>query len=154
MRAAAVAVAIVALATVTGCSKSPTPGAVSTTTATGKSLPFDGSPSQAVLAEAADLSFPESVAGYRSVRVSNDELDVSFTIAAADLQPFVTGSHLGTLTANKRVINHPSPVWDLNPTGSVQSTVSERHGVQRAIEVVVSDTNPTTDTVRLLVAPS
>jgi hypothetical protein len=138
---------------VAGCSKSPTPGqAKATPTTTTKSLPFDGSPSQAVLAEAAGLNFPASVSGYRSVRITGSELNVSFTIAATDVDPFVSGSHLGALVANKRIILHSSPVWDLNPTGTVQSAVSRRRGIERGVEVVTSATDPTTDTVRLVVA--
>jgi len=135
-----------------GCSKSPTPGgSAATTTAAGPTLPFEGSPSEAVLAEAAGLTFPTTINGYRSVRVATNELDVSFTIPATDLDAFITGSHLGTLVANKKIINHPSPVWDLQTTGSVQSVVSNRRGIERGIEVVASASDPTTDTIRLVV---
>jgi hypothetical protein len=148
-----VAISVVVALGAAGCSKSPTAGTSgATTTTTGQSLPFQGSPSQAVLAEAAGLNFPTSVSGYRSVRITGSELNVSFTIAAADVDMFVSGSHLGTLTANKRIILHSSPVWDLNPTGTVQSAVNSRRGVERGVEVVTSATDPTTDTVRLVVA--
>jgi hypothetical protein len=148
-----VAISAVIAVGAAGCSKSTTAGGSgSTTTTAGQSLPFEGSPSQAVLAEAAGLSFPTSVSGYRSVRITGSELNVSFTIAATDVDTFLSGSHLGALTPNKRIILHSSPVWDLNPTGTVESAVSSRRGLERGIEVVTSATDPTTDTVRLVVA--
>jgi hypothetical protein len=153
LKAVSLAAVLVWVIVVGACSSSTSErGSGSTTTAAGKALPFVDSPSQAVLAAAAGLTFPDSVAGYRSVRVTTSELNVSFTVAAADLDAFVTGSHLGTLTPNKRIILHSSPVWDLNPTGTVQSAVSTRRGLERGVEVVTSDTDPTTDTIRLVVA--
>jgi hypothetical protein len=147
------AMAAIVLVGAAGCSKSPTPGgANATTTVAGPSLPFEGSPSDAVLAEAAGLTFPTSINGYRSVRVAANELDVSFTIPATDLDAFVTDSHFGALVPNKKIINHPSPVWDLTTTGTVQSAVSTRRGIERGIEVVASAADPNTDTVRLVVA--
>ena len=137
---AAVAVAVGA------CSKSVTPGAATTTTAA--SLPFESSPSKDELARVAGLRFPASTAGYQSVRVDPSELDVSFTIAATDVDGFASGSGLGAL-AQGRVIQHGSPVFPQNPTGTVRSAVSTHGRVTRVVEVVDDPGQPTS--IRLIV---
>jgi hypothetical protein len=140
---------VVAAALVGGCSKSPTPGGTTTTALRG-ALPFDASPSAKKLSKVAGLEFPESMADYRSVRVADNELDVTFTMSPDDVAAFAEGSGLDPLTPGKLIIIHPSPIWDLDPGGTVESGQSVHDGLVRQVEVVtVPGEEPRT--VRLLV---
>jgi hypothetical protein len=125
----------VVLASGAGCSKSPTPGGTTTTSLRG-ALPFADSPSADALAKTAGLEFPSSMDDYRSVRVSDSELDVIFTMSPDDVDAFADGSDLAPLTPGKLIIVHPSPIWDLDPGGDVQSAQSVHDGIVRQVEVV------------------
>jgi hypothetical protein len=148
-----------------GCSKAPTPGGP-TTTVSSERLPFGGSPTRAELADIASLGFPDSVTGYRSARVGPAELDVTFQLPADDVPDFLDASQLGDLAPGRRIIVHPSPLWDLDPGpgAMVASAQSEVDGLVRRVEVVTDDASPAGDatstgdassglaTVRLVVA--
>jgi hypothetical protein len=139
-------VVLVAVVLVGGCAKTPTPGLPTTTTVA--PLPFEGSPSRAALAEVAGLVVPSSATTYRSTRIDNSELHVTFTLPVAEVERFVTDSDLPPLTEGRRLIIHPSPLWDQNPEGPVASTSSTARGVVRTVEVL-GDGDPRT--VRLTV---
>ena len=125
----------VSLVLVGACSKSPTPGGT-TTTAGREALPFKGSPAAEDVGERAGLAFPESVTDYRSVRVSDSELDLIFRIAPDDVAAFAEDSGLAPLQAGRLIIVHPSPIWDLDPGGDVESGQSVHDGLVRQVEVV------------------
>lgn len=127
-------VVLVAAVLVGGCAKTPTPGLPATTTVA--PLPFEGSPSRAGLAKAARLVVPPSAGTYRSTRIDRSELHVTFTLPASDVEQFVTDSELPPLTEGRRLIIHPSPLWDQNPEGPVASTTSRAAGVTRTVEVL------------------
>ena len=124
---------VVAGIAVAACTDSDDPGATSTTA--GPTLPFRA-PSKTELGDAAGLAFPDAVGEYRSVQLSPNQLDVTFTIAAADLDAFVDGSDLGELVPGERVMAHASPLWELNPDDVVRGAESERDGYRRTVEVV------------------
>jgi hypothetical protein len=148
-RVAAVVGGVVATAALAvGCTKSPTPGG--TTTTSRDALPFASSPSADRLAKRAGLAFPASMTHYRSVRVADDELDVTFTVAPEDVAAFAEESGFGTLTPGRLIIVHPSPIWDLDPGGDVESGESRHDGLVRRVEVVTVPGEPLR-TVRLLV---
>ena len=147
MRRSALVLLVTALVVAaSGCSKSVTRGA--TTTTIGRSLPFEGSPPKNTVAKAAGLVFPASTGGYESVRVDPSELDLTFTIAPDDVDGFVTDSGLGTL-ADGRIIQHSSPVFPQNPTGTVRSSTSQHGELTRIVEVVDQPGQPTV--VRLVI---
>jgi hypothetical protein len=97
-------------------------------------LPFD-SPSRAQLERATGLHLPASVTGYQSVQLAPSQLDVTFHLAPADVDALVSRSGLPPLSA-ARVIAHSSPLWELNPTGTVRGTSATRDGMQLDLEVV------------------
>ena len=148
-RAVAGAILLAVATVVGGCTKSPTPGGETTTTLR-PALPFSASPSASDLADAAGLGFPDSISNYRSVRVAPAELDVTFQLPSADVAEFVDGSDLGDLSPERILTVHPSPLWDLDPGGTVQSSQSVHDGILRLVEIV---TVPGQDlrTVRLVV---
>jgi hypothetical protein len=117
-----------------GSSSDDTPGGGTTTSGT---LPFD-SPSKDELADATGLSFPASIAGYQSVQLSPGQLDVTFTLAAADVEGFVADSDLPEPTEGDRTLAHASPLWELNPTDTFAGTEATRDGVTIAVEIVGS----------------
>lgn len=149
--------AAVVLATVfvPACSKSPvdkvgTAGASSE--APVPTLPWTH-PSKSEIGKTAGISFPASVADFRSTSVTPSELDVAFTIAAADVAAFDTDSGLG-LTADTRVVGHASPLWGADVTGTVSGSASERGGYRRAVEVISDPASPEVATVRMAITPA
>lgn len=145
----AVPVVVLSLVGGAGCSSNGDPGA--TSGVSGPTLPFER-PSKAELADRAGLSFPSSVEDYRSTLVGPSELNVAFTMAASDLEGFVSGSGLPALTEGRRLIAHPSPVWEQNPAGTVSSTASVHDGLTRIVEVVTPDPPTGSVGVRLVVS--
>jgi hypothetical protein len=97
-------------------------------------LPFD-SPSRTELEKATGLRLPASVTGYQSVQLAPNQLDVTFHVPPADVGALVEASRLPPLSST-RVIAHPSPLWDLNPSGTVHGTTTTRDGMRINLEVV------------------
>jgi len=116
----------------TSCTKQPTPGGAAS--APSSTLPFE-SPTKDQIGSATGIDFPPSVGEYRSVKLDSSSLDVTFTMAAADVTDFASASGL-TLTGGKRLITHASPVWELNPTGQVSSGQVRHRGLTSTVEVV------------------
>lgn len=131
---------------VAACDKQPTPGGATTTTQV--PLPFRGSPSRADVEAATGLHLPASSSDYRSARVGEGELDVTFRFATGDIEAFISGSKLPALRT-ERLIAHPSPVWSLDPGGPVRSTSTTRRGLRIGAEIVDGGA---TSTVRLIIA--
>lgn len=92
-------------------------------------------PTKADLARDARITFPASTADFRLVRISGSQLDVTFTIASADVDAFASGSGI-TLTEGRRVITHASPLWDVAVTGSMSGGSSTKGNLDRSAEVV------------------
>jgi hypothetical protein len=92
-------------------------------------------PTKADVAAQADIDFPASTEGFRLVRISADQIDLTFTIATADIGAFSSGSKL-TLTGGSRVITHASPLWDVAIVGEFEGGESVRNTVKRSAEVV------------------
>ncbi len=146
-------VALVAVVVGAGCDdqgSTSSDDAAGDTTTTTAALPFD-SPSKDELADATGLVFPDSVAGYRSVQLSPGQLDVTFTLPAADVDAFLEDSDLPPLTDDERTLAHASPLWELNPTDTYAGTATSRDGISIALETVGSG-DPVT--VRLTVTTS
>ena len=64
------------------------------------------------------------------------QLDVSFTLPPDQVAAFVSGSGLAAPVAGTRVITHSSPLWKLNPEGTVAGVTDTTSGVARAVETV------------------
>jgi len=107
-------------------------------------------PTKADLEREAGISFPASMTGFRLVRISGEQLDVTFSITAADVEAFASGTGI-TLTPGQRAITHASPLWEVAIQGEFSGGTSTKAGVERAAEVV-PDGN--TATVRLTVKPA
>lgn len=98
----------------------------------------------AALSELSGLRFPEDMNGFRSVALEDNlQFDITFTIPTSSVEGFIDGSGLPEPTADRRVLIHASPLWDLNPPeGTTISSVQDRHGeVERAVELVTGDTS-------------
>lgn len=104
-------------------------------------------PTKADVAAEAGIEFPSSTKDFRLVRVSGDQIDVTFTIAATDVDAFATGSAID-LQRGERTIKHASPLWDLAVPDDVRGGSSTEDGVGRSAEVV---TDGDTATVRLTI---
>ena len=102
-------------------------------------------PTKSDVATAAGIVFPPSTTDFRLVRISGDQIDVSFTIAATDVNEFASGSGI-ELTSGERTITHASPLWDVAVSGEVQGGSSTRDQIGRNAEVLVEGD---TATVRL-----
>jgi hypothetical protein len=74
-----------------------------------------------------------STTDFRLVRISGDQIDVSFTIAATDVDEFASGSGI-ELTSGERTITHASPLWDVAVSGEVQGGSSTRNQIGRNAE--------------------
>lgn len=109
-------------------------------------------PTKADIARDAGISFPASTADFRLVRISGDQIDVTFTLTPADVDGFASGSGI-VLTDGERSITHASPLWDVAIVGEFAGGSSTVDGVRRRAEVVGSE-DAATVTVRLSVTKS
>lgn len=99
-----------------------------------------GAPTKEQVERDASLHFPDSVSQFRLTSLSVGQVDVTFQMAAADVEEFATESGLD-LVAGQRVIPHSSPVWG-TPDYTVaefSGAISTRNGVVRAVEVTGND---------------
>lgn len=92
-------------------------------------------PTKADVARDAGITFPESTAGFRLVRLGTNQIDVTFTISPDDVDAFASGTGI-ELAAGERAIVHASPLWDVAVTKSLQGGSSTRNGIRRDVEVV------------------
>ena len=104
-------------------------------------------PTKADVAREAGIDFPSSTSGFRLVRISGNQIDVTFQIPVTAIGEFAKGSNL-TLTDGERAITHASPLWDVAVTGALAGGSSKHRSVNRAVEVVPDGD---TATVRLTV---
>lgn len=117
-----------------------TPSGPSTTVPTGSetgpTLPLDDT-SQEAVEKLSGLEFPTGTADFLSARLDDGtQLDVTFTMPPADQAAFVTASGLPELESGQRVVTHSSPLWKLNPEGTISGAADTNGSVGRAVEVV------------------
>jgi hypothetical protein len=137
--AGAVAVALVVLGVVLvlrgGDDATPT-RAPSTTTGPRGTIPTSDT-SRSGIEKLSGLVLPPSTADFLSARLSDgSELDVTFTIAPGDEAALVKASGLPALRSGTRVVTHSSPLWKLNPEGTISGTTDTRGDVRRVVELV------------------
>lgn len=96
-------------------------------------------PTKADVARDAGVVFPDSTRDFRLVRISGDQIDLTFTIDPADVEQFATDTGV-ELTEGRRTIAHASPLWDVAVTGDVSGGSSSRNGITRDVEVVAPGT--------------
>lgn len=125
---------------VTGNEEAARPGPSTTAPrdTTRPTLPLgEGTLSQARVAELARLELPEGTADFLSAQLDDRrQLDVTFTIPVEGEAAFVAGSGLPPLTEGSRVVTHASPLWELNPGGTIRGTSDVSGRVRRAVELV------------------
>jgi hypothetical protein len=93
--------------------------------------------SQASVEELSGLDFPESASGFLSAQLDDgSQLDLTATFPPSEEAEFLEGSSLAVPVAGERVITHSSPLWDLDPAGTVRGVTDTRGGVDRAVELV------------------
>jgi len=104
-------------------------------------LPLD-STSQSAVEGLTGLVLPPTAADFLTARLADGtQLDVTFTIPTAEEPAFVTGSGLPDLEAGTRVVTHSSPLWKLNPDGTIRGATDTRGRVRRAVELVPEGTD-------------
>ena len=104
-------------------------------------------PTRADVAAQAGIEFPPSTTGFRLVRISGDQLDVTFQVVDEEVDDFAEGSGI-ELVDGERTIVHASPLWNVAVTAPLRGGTSDRDGVERSAEVVSEDG---ADTVRLTI---
>lgn len=102
-------------------------------------------PTRADIAAGGGIHFPASVDDFRLTRISSGQIDVTFTLDAADVEEFTSRTGV-ELTSGTRAITHASPLWDVAVPGPVEGGTSTRQGVTRQVEVLPAGD---TATVRL-----
>lgn len=117
------------------------PGGPSTTTSAPGATPTPtlelSSTSKAAISRLAGLSIPGGVADFLTASTEDrSQIDVTFTLPPDQLDAFVEGSALPKPVAGDRVINHSSPLWKVNPEGTVSGSSDARGAVVRSVETV------------------
>lgn len=92
---------------------------------------------QRAVAELGGFAFPRSTADFLTAKLNDSsQLDITFTIDPADEHAFVEGSSLPDPVSGDRVITHSSPLWKLNPDGTISGTRDPHGDVNRQVELV------------------
>lgn len=108
--------------------------------------------SSAAVARMAGLVIPAGDADFLTASTEDrSQLDVTFTLPENQMASFVEGSKLPALVAGDRVINHSSPLWKLNPEGTVSGAADTHGGVARAVESVPEGTRVR---IRVVLSPA
>lgn len=118
-------------------------------------LPLDDT-SVAGVSALAGLTVPDGVADFLSAATEDrTQLDVSFTLPGDQVGTFVAASGFPTLVEGDQVITHSSPLWKLNPEGTVSGAADSVEGAQgtvtRAVETVPDGERVR---VRLVITPA
>jgi hypothetical protein len=96
-----------------------------------------GDTTQAGLSKLTGLALPAGTADFLSTHLdSNTQLDITFTIPKGAEASFVAASRLPTPKAGERVVDHSTPLWKLNPEGTISGTHDTHGSVARAVELV------------------
>jgi hypothetical protein len=96
--------------------------------------------SQASVEELSGLDLPESASGFLSAQLDDgSQLDLTATFPPEEEAAFLEASSLPAPVEGERVITHSSPLWDLEPTGTVRGVTDTFDGVDRAVELVEED---------------
>jgi hypothetical protein len=96
--------------------------------------------SQASVEELSGLDFPESASGFLSAQLDDGtQLDLTVTFPPGEEAAFLEASSLAAPVEGERVITHSSPLWDLDPPGTIRGVADDRAGVRRAVELVEED---------------
>jgi len=108
--------------------------------------------SQAKVAALAGFTFPTSATDFLTAQVGDGtQLDVTFTFEPGDEASFVAGSGLPVPAIGTRVVTHSSPLWKLNPEGSIRGAADVKGRVRRQVELVAEGGRTR---VRAVVTPS
>ena len=98
--------------------------------------------SQAAVEELTGLVLPAGTADFLTAQLEDGtQLDVTFTIPAAAADAFISASGLPTPVEGDRVVIHSSPLWKLNPEGTIRGALDSSGQVTRAVELVPEGTD-------------
>jgi hypothetical protein len=93
--------------------------------------------SQASVEDLSGLDFPDSATEFLSAQLDDgSQLDVTAIIPSSEEAAFLEASGLPIPVAGERVVTHSSPLWDLNPSGTIRGVTDTTATVQRAVELV------------------
>lgn len=145
--AVAVVLVVIGVVLVVTGGEDPTGPSTTTTTAGSGQVPKVTMPlentSIAAVSAMAGLQVPPGVADFLTAGTEDrTQLDVSFTLPSDQLEAFVTGSGFPALVEGTQVVTHSSPLWKLNPDGTVSGATdsfaptSGGAAVGRAVETV------------------
>lgn len=96
--------------------------------------------SQASVEELSGLDFPDSASGFLSAQLEDgSQLDITAVMPPSEEAGFLVSSGLAAPVEGERVITHASPLWDLNPPGTIRGVADDRARVHRAVELVEED---------------
>ncbi len=101
---------------------------------TSDSILFDA-PTKEELGEIAGIVVPEESSEFRAVAISESEINIRFLIPTATLETFLSESEVD-VALDSRVINHSSPVWELNEEGSYSGGSASFGTLDRTVEIV------------------
>lgn len=152
---AAVALVVIGIVLIVTATDRSTPAGPTTTiptgSPTGNTLPLDDT-SRAGVERLAGVRFPAGTDGFLSARLdTGTQLDVTFTLPVAASAGFVSSSSLPPPQPGRRVVTHSSPLWKLNPGGTVSGSTDTRGSVRRAVEFVAEGDRVR---VRLVLSPA
>jgi hypothetical protein len=121
-------------------------------------LPLDDT-STAALSALAGLVLPDGVADFLSAGTEDrTQLDVTFTLPSDQVAAFVEGSGFPTLVEGEQLITHSSPLWKLNPEGTIAAAADVYEGadaaVARRVETVTGGEDGDRVRVRLVITPA
>ena len=88
---------------------------------------------RAQIEERSGLELPASTDAFRATRTSSTELQLTATVTDADGRALA--DELG-LESGRRVVTHASPLWELNPLGTISGGTSSDGDVRRSVELV------------------
>ena len=93
--------------------------------------------SQAAVEEVSGLAFPPGTNDFLTAQLDGgSQLDITATVPPAEEAAFLQASGLSAPVAGERVVTHSSPLWELNPSGTIRGVSDTANGVHRSVELV------------------
>lgn len=106
--------------------------------------------SAAEISELTGLQFPDNLDEFRSaLSETGEQVDIRFVATNEQIEQFIANSNLPPLVAERRLLTHSSPVWELNPVTAATTSSSVVDGEDMIEELSESDLldefNPSAD---------
>lgn len=79
--------------------------------------------SAAEISELTGLQFPDDLVEFRSALAeTGEQVDIRFVATNEQVEQFIDDSNLPPLVAERRLLTHSSPVWELNPVSATTNS--------------------------------